>query len=369
MAMLRRNRDSLGIQYDNLPQLPFWAPLVGNTQNWYKDNIAHQVIVGAESTGRGLTPEERDLLAHVTAKRLVTMSYEPPISMAVAYFMERRGRSTFKFPFWTPKPTSFDPGIFPSRNFPFLVGMVQGSNATLLWHSLRFGCYFFFAHMFGNALFLSYAHTVQAATILKDPRLGDFRKSIQERLKSRNGGRQMPSRPEDPSMQDAETPYGVVEDVDPNAYGTTGSDDGQSPAETSSPTGAYARSQRGYSPRQQPAPTQSVPPPSSEDFTDASLFDDASPVAPAARAGSSSYSSGGSAWDRVRQQSRSGNVAGQSGSASTPRSRSYGQTSDQYTYSKADEEKALAKDQAQKEFDAMLERERQGESDKANRRW
>lgn len=41
-----------------------------------------------------------------------------------------------------------------------------------------------------------------------------------------------------------------------------------------------------------------------------------------------------------------------------------------YSYNKGEEEKSYAQQrQAQKEFDEMLERERQGKEEKSNRRW
>lgn len=96
------------------------------------------------------------------------------------------------------------------------------------------------------------------------------------------------------------------------------------------------------------------------------MFDDASPVAPSEQTNYSPQNSGqqgGSAWDRIRGQAQA--ARGQPGSWAKKRQDEMtsrgAQDGSSYNYSTADEEKAYAKDQAQKEFDEMLERERRGQ--------
>lgn len=372
-----QNVDKLGIKFEELPQLPFWAPLMGSTYAAYKLEIADVVVNTSALLGRGLTPEERDIIAYLSAKRVVTQSYEPPISLAAAIYMERRGRPTSKFPFYTPKATSFDPSFFPSKRAP----MLQGTTALIAWNATRFGCYAFVAHFLGGIFFRSYATSVQTAAMFSDPRLADLRRTFAERRRGRatggQGGQAAQSwqLPEDPSMRDAETPYGDVSYAEESAPATATTEttadrtyDDVSPRR--SPTAPYPGTRGSYPPsRQQPAPVQSTP--SSDEFNDSGLFDDdASPVAPAVRTASAGSSSSGSAWERLRQQASSSPAAQGSGSdTGASRSRTWGQKAEQYTYSQQDADKASAKDQAQREFDAMLEKERQGESDNQRRRW
>ncbi|ROT34846.1 hypothetical protein SODALDRAFT_329046 [Sodiomyces alkalinus F11] len=86
--------------------------------------------------------------------------------------------------------------------------------------------------------------------------------------------------------------------------------------------------------------------------------DDASPVAPSARGASAS---GGSAWERIRHQARSGVQAkGNPPTSSTDSSSSRGiqTSSSSWDGSPAEQDEEAAKSKAQKEFDEGLERER-----------
>ncbi|KAB5566587.1 hypothetical protein GE09DRAFT_739795 [Coniochaeta sp. 2T2.1] len=368
-AIARQNVDNLGIRYEELPKLPFFAPFFGRTYDAYKLEIADVVVNTSALLGRGLSPTERDIIAYLSAKKAVTQTYELPISLVTAIYLERRGRPTSKFPFWTPKPTSFDPSFFPSKRAP----MLQGPMAMITWNAVRFGCYGFVAHFIGGIFFSSYATSVQTAAIMRDPRLEELRKGFADRRHGRKpaGGEGAPAweTHEDPSMRDAETPYGSFAEESASSKPPPAFEQprGQS-ARSTGTAGGYQSSRGGYPPLPQSAPAQSTAPAPSEDFTAGSVFDDdASPVAAAARGGSSaaSPSSGGSAWERLRQQAKA-NPAAQG----TARPRAYGQQpAEQYSYSQEDADRATAKDQAQREFDAMLEKERQGESDNKSRRW
>ena len=371
-----QNVDKLGIKYDELPQLPFWAPFFGGTHAAYKLEIADVVVNTSALLGRGLTPEERDVIAYLAAKRTVTQSFEPPLSMAAAIYLERRGRSTSKFPFYTPKPTSFDPSFFPSKRMP----MLQGPFSFIAWNATRFGCYAFVAHFVGGIFFQSYATSVQTAAMLRDPRLADLRRGFADRRRGiktpGSQGSQPWQMPEDPSMKDAETPYGDASYAEERAPATATTETTADPtrdrgSSTAAPTAPSPVARGSYPPpRQHPAPVQSAS--ASDEFTESSFFedDDASPMAPTARAQSTASSSGGSAWERLRQQAKSSPAGQGSGSsAGAPRSSTWGQNAEQYTYSQEDRDKASAKDQAQREFDAMLEKERRGDSDSQSRRW
>ena len=103
-------------------------------------------------------------------------------------------------------------------------------------------------------------------------------------------------------------------------------------------------------------------------------FDEASPTGgPGARADTSPRQpqrQQGSAWDRVRQSSGRG-PAGRQTDSGQPQEQSRGwagvreqaqspTASADYAFSKGDEERSLARGEAQKEFDALVERERRG---------
>ncbi|EFQ33548.1 hypothetical protein CGRA01v4_13543 [Colletotrichum graminicola] len=93
-------------------------------------------------------------------------------------------------------------------------------------------------------------------------------------------------------------------------------------------------------------------------------IDDASPLAPTPRSQSSVQS--GSAWDRVRQASKQPLRASGGYQAQQSESEAY------YTYDAVDKDKEAEKDKAQAEFDAMIERERRGDTGRGgerNNRW
>lgn len=404
MAWVLRNSDRLGIDYDSLPQPPFWSPLFGQGQNWYRANVASKVMGFSVLLKRELTQQEKDAISFHAGKECATRAFEPPTAVIAAYAFERRGRAAFRFPFWTPKPTSINPDVFPSQRFAYL----RNHMAVAAWHATRFGSYAFFSHMFLSGMFVSYAMSVWMANMKLDPRLETLRKNVEEMGKQRRLGRRpgeqgadsesWQSQNEDPSMGDASFPYSGQASGDGSAGGSMGAEEFGKTRESfekaeephdQSGSEAWAR-QRGYpSPGQQGYASPQSNPQQSQDSafqspgdSDANIFDDASPVAPSARGnGASASTSGGSAWDRIRSQAVSGaNTGGQAGPGTSQRSWSQtqrnsgqpttdGRGSDGHTYSAAEEDKSYAKSQAQKEFDAMLEKERRGESDSRERRY
>lgn len=60
----RRNADSLGINYDALPQMPFWTPLFGRTSDYLKTRVAAKIMTSSASVGRELTQPEKDAMSY-----------------------------------------------------------------------------------------------------------------------------------------------------------------------------------------------------------------------------------------------------------------------------------------------------------------
>ncbi|KAK1767667.1 hypothetical protein QBC33DRAFT_451095 [Phialemonium atrogriseum] len=366
-AWVLRNANRLGIDYDSLPQTPFWSPLFGQGQDWYRANIASKVIGFSVLLKRELSQQEKDAVSFHAAKECATRALEPPAAVVAAYAFERRGRDAFRFPFWKPKPTTINPDVFPGQIFTLL----RGRMAWSAWHATRFSCYAFVSHMVLSGIFTSYAMSVWVANMKLDPRLATLRKAMEETGKQGRlgrrlgeqgadpGGWQSPSQGEDPSMQDAPYPYGQTPGDVPSSGGRMEAEETRRQSESA----ARARD-RGY-PTPGPAYASPQDSASQSQDDDAHLFDDASPMAPSDRGKNATTSaSGGSSWDKLRNQAMSGgNTGGQAGPRIGQRS------SDGYTYSSADEDKSYAKQQAQKEFDAMLEKERRGEADVSGRRF
>ena len=107
----------------------------------------------------------------------------------------------------------------------------------------------------------------------------------------------------------------------------------------------------------------------------ASDFDDASPTGGSGGMDSGD-GSGGSVWERIRQQSASepsgSNVGRGRGMRGMQREQQEGSTTgDSFAFPSSDEERSYAKDEAQKEFDERVEKERKGGDFTSNRerRW
>jgi hypothetical protein len=103
----------LSVPYESLPQLPFFAPLFRYTGKWHKQQVASVLIDTSVAMGRLPTPTEADAQAYYRAKFLSRAAWAPLAVYGTAGYMVYRGRSTFRFPFFTPKPASFNPSFFP----------------------------------------------------------------------------------------------------------------------------------------------------------------------------------------------------------------------------------------------------------------
>lgn len=288
-----------------------------------------------------------------SGKLFVTLSYGSPIAVITTVGFLRRTNSTYGFPFYTPKPPRFNPDKFP--------GLPEGSASRVMWHLSRTLAWYTANKVVVSLFMTSYAVSVYAANLRGDPRLEPYRQDLSRRANRPAGFDQRPGGAQE-SAEHRQQPM--------STYGSN-----PVSAPTPAPT-SWASSEKH---RQGPTSTwtgtqnsQSEPPqePLGEE---PSLFDDASPVAPSEQQRAASQQraqQGGSAWDKLRNQaqtSRNQTTAWARKREDEMTSRG-AQQGTSYTYSSADEEKAYAKEQAQKEFDNMLEEERRGQSSYSERR-
>lgn len=201
---------------------------------------------------------------------------------------------------------------------------------------------------------------------MKDKKLDGLTKELSERARAQMAARKqgiaMPKYPTQPAKVGGNAPTGAGEQWGAEGAQSVAQQDDQG-----------WRSKQD-SPLSVPAPAPEPPQPPRYDDDDG-LFDDASPIAKTARGQEqdASTSSSGSAWSRIRAQaatSRSSEQAGikdnndafarQTSSWEERRQQSMGGSK---AYSQPEEEDAASRsrEQAQKEFDAMLERERRSE--------
>ncbi|KAK7743987.1 hypothetical protein SLS62_010402 [Diatrype stigma] len=347
--------------------------------------ILRHVVAAAHGSDRRLTAEEVDAVSKHAAHSVSRHVWIEPIAITGAAAATVNGRRTFRFPFFQPKPSYFDPAVFPARSFP----LFRGIKATAHWHFVRFLAYYPFTFVASFALFESMSAMTFGVRLQRDPCLNalmqDTRAAIRRNIKT--PGPPGASQPSSIERQAGYSGSPLPPVPQPQSYPrsqTVGNDTASAPEPPQWDTAqAPAQEPKGSTPPAYPAENPSW---------DADPFeDDASPVSPAARraeAAARQQSSGGvSSWDRIRQQAQSGSGASgsfakgdssgrESGWAQlrqdkAPNTAEGARGTEQFSYSKQDEEKErrnYEKDQAQKEFDALLDAERRGESSTRGRR-
>lgn len=348
--MIAQNADKLGVKWNELPQAPFWYDFMGKSD--LKRITTMRVMHNSASVGRELTQPETDALAYYSAKQLVTASYHSPIAVASTLFAEHVTRAKNGFPFWNPKAQHLEQ----SESRLESLGVADSRMRDLIRRFVRVSAWYLACKGAAFLFLTSYSLSVYLTNVQSDPRLKEFNRDLKSR--ARSDGTRRPS-----------PPLSLPDQMTRAAPASWGQDD-SSTQDSQSPWPAMQSNSPVESPQ-----AQTQPP-----FNDDSYaFDDASPVAPAQQttALTAQPAQGGSAWERIRNQARSGGAPKQQGtgvSASAWGKRRQheltspsNQQDSSYSYSAADEEKSYAKEQAQKEFDEMLERERRGQGDRPRR--
>lgn len=344
VEVVRRNVDLLGIKYNDLPRRPFWAFFNGLTEQEFKLQIATKVMASSALTGRQLTQPEKDALSQHYAKFLVTQVWDTPFVFASTYAMYRRTYAQYGFPFWIPKADKFNP-----NRFPLISSLHDGPSVPRVWHGLRFFAWYAGCKIIIGIFFASYSLSVFVANYFADPRLIGFHeanKAWQKRHRQSNA-------------------------LQPDQKSRPGVYDGQEPSSPWDSTEQSTQDSQSTWPGMQSSQPERAQAPLRDD--DRYSFDDASPVAPTEEQTTASQrTTQGSAWDRIRSQVRSSGAAQGQGSAGQTnawqrkrddeRTSRGAQEGTSFSFSSGDEEKAYAKEQAQKDFDEMLEKERRGET-------
>ena len=333
---------------------------------------------------RPVRQEEADALCFHFAKTIWIASYGVPVGVAAATVQAYRGTETFRFPFWKPfqkiegRETFFSPDRF---------GPLRGQLARTAWQASRLGAYWILGAVFGQVFFGTYAISNSLAGRALDPRLKDFNEQVRRRFKEGQGKVLQQARQEQPDgpkegetmemarqrreVQKPSTSWGQIhgkrvqdrqrrfegKEVGDDMSPTSGAfEDEYMPSIPGSTDGMeYGQAQQQQASMNQstsqPRPRQSQSSPSDQESTGGS----------------------GSAWDRVRQTAMSGqsNTSTPRASSSSSQSQSdsfqrrernssSGSDSDSFSFSQGEEDKQLAQSEAQKQFDARVEREREG---------
>ena len=352
----------------------------------------------SQTLSRPLSEDELSAVAYHTAKGHAIASWGPSLGIAGALYRIRTTRNEFRWPFYGPLFAAEEAEEGKARAMRwdgerlYVNGKEVFKNASAKakatnLHVWRGGAYVALGLLIAPMVVSGYAATVSAVGELRDRRLEaviselkaiaeserrDRKERRGEGIEERNTGSAWRERRE----RVGGTVNQDTDDMSPTGGGLGfGDEDDQARL---SGTGAMSgilgdEQMREREAQAQPTPTRSPIQnrPSTfqidkverqpRDFGDD--FDEASPTGGSGAAGDTS---GASTWDRIRNQSASVSSSTSSRPEPIPTSgrrrggRRRQQNDDGYSFSSAEEEKSYARDEAQKEFDERVERERRG---------
>ncbi|KAG5756204.1 hypothetical protein H9Q69_004294 [Fusarium xylarioides] len=336
---------------------PFYASVIGYRRDWNLLVATSRVSGFAATLGRDLEDVEAKAIAEYTLDNIHTNAGLKWLSVALAGYMTYRGRRTWQFPFYKPKLGGrFNPNEATSI---FTNKKIRGAYPRATWHCLRFTAYAAVIMLMIEPAFRAVSFIRTEAAMTNDPRLKQFTKDAAERVKDVMSNPTISRAPftgRDVHKSDENDPWAS------NDSSNTSSESRYQPA----PTESWDKAQSSTTTQQSQRPN--------DDWSVLDDDDDASPIAASSRNKPASPPAG-SAWERIRQQSQGppqqsdyqsrtwatrSQIGSQPESQSGWGSRSAGSSSDSFSFSKSDEERAVAKEQAQDEFDRLVERERKG---------
>ncbi|KAM0348953.1 hypothetical protein ACHAPU_003887 [Fusarium lateritium] len=338
---------------------PLYASIIGYRRDWNLLVATSRVSGFAATLGRDLDNEETKAIAEYTLGNIHTNAGIKWLSLALAGYMTYRGRRTWQFPFYKPKLGGrFNPNEATSI---FSNMKIRGPYPRATWHTLRFTAYAAVTMLMAEPGFRAINFIRTETAMSHDPRLKQFTKDANKRVEQVMSNPTISKTPftgRDAHRSDESDPWASSNDGD-NASSENSHQPTPSQSWDKSPS--YTTTQQ----KQQPSDDWNVV-----------HDDDASPIAASARK-QPVYASSGSAWDRVRQQSygapqqqqqqqqsdnQSRGWASRSQAEPHPQSQtSWGNGStDSFSLNKPDAESVVAKEQAQNEFDRLVEKERTG---------
>ncbi|EXJ55852.1 hypothetical protein A1O7_08783 [Cladophialophora yegresii CBS 114405] len=413
---------SLSYELNDSPRLyrlPFDAlPLQGFSRWWLFGGpqrarqagvLAIDIIRGSENVAkRPVTQQEAEALTYWTSKRLLYSSYATAASIVLGTFLARRGHARMKFPILPAKPLE-QYNHFPLKQAPILTGQLAQS----AWQFTRYSVWIQLTFLVASPTIGTAASVYIANAMSKDSRTQELVHALDPKRGWEGGGRSdsdrnmspeqqqhLPSGFETPNQgQDFEADFqrssrdldrdGRADQAMAHDYNTgdsieRGAANGMGTLSDSAVKDRESRRQyERYpsSPQQQSQTYGQSTIPSASGDSDPFFYDDASPTAgndpdnasPVAR----TQPSGGSVWERLR---RGGNASPspsrppaydarvQPGAGRPSRTTEQeADFSDRDAYSSSETKFGSAgsfrdgrdRERAQREFDEMLERERQ----------
>ena len=308
-------------------------------------------------------------------------SWGTPLGLVLGGLQFARGLRRFRFPLYTPFKTG-------SRLSPDRFGPLRGARARAAWHGARFVAYGFVGVSLARLGCASYAFSTYIANRARDPRLRDVVELSRQGLKERQQRRGEDAREGRRGVEEGERAALKGESVEMSRMRRRAEGEEarkrQAGRDDMSPTGGAfeaeqgVQAESGFAQDDWSAPRDGMEGQSWQadgSLPQTSSTSVASPKPQRQTSSSTQQASpttkqSSSAWDRLRQNAMSGGSGSgsqptsasnspKSGSGSPP-SNSPTSDSDSFSFSQRDEERQLAKSEAQKEFDARVEKERDG---------
>ncbi|KAL8706479.1 MAG: hypothetical protein Q9201_000462 [Fulgogasparrea decipioides] len=374
-----------------LPQpFPVIGPLFGYTEAYMSRLVASRLNYHAQALGRNPTQRERQAILYYSYKGLAYASYGMPVFVTLGLFRAYETREVYRWPL---NGTSKTPDGWWDGERLRIMGkkVAEGSSARKIMHAGRAFAYGGFGYFLGRLFVTSFAATVVSVGELKDPRLRDFQQAVRTRSKLQRGDTDALKQSKDSTGKGNISDYELLKQeqqiveksigsvslgAGAGRYGVDAERSGGSNTGIMSDAQMQTQETRqqvspGDSPTENRASTFQMDKVARQPNSFEDSFDDASPMAQSHAGGDQ----GGSAWDRIRRQAQTSSAGikpeGQSWKAIQREQRQGSTTGDSFNFSSTDEERQLARDEAQSEFDARVERERQGGSFNENggKRW
>lgn len=365
--------------------VPILGPLMGRTEK----NIARSATIGANAfnnvarrhAGRPMTNNEFQAMAEIYSRVDIMATYGTAVGIFIAGRQCGKGWKTYRLPLWQPNLSTFNPNEF---------GPFKGAVSRAIVHTIRATSYYGLGYFLGSYVGWQTGVISAFTSSRADERLKDLTKTMRDRLLEEAEQRRQsttkpqhrqlpttgdrsgnaassattsrwPSPPSKPSRDRAEDDMSPTSGSFYESYtSTSNSSDSEiwSDEQTATNRSRYSGSSGNDGRAAQ----------SSQDFfestTSSKPQQNPSSSWPGSRADStqSSSSSSESAWDRIRRGASSGSQddASLRGDAARPSQGGGNSSYDSFSFSSTDEDKSLAKAEAQRDFDARIERERQG---------
>ncbi|OCL07066.1 hypothetical protein AOQ84DRAFT_66223 [Glonium stellatum] len=357
-------QNTITIDMASLPHpVPIIGPLIGYSEQSIANGIRENLSAVQRTIRRPLTQEEAPVIAYFFAKAKATSSYGAAIGMIGGAAVCYRTADTFQFPFWKPNPEKFNSNVFFT---------LRGQRARAAWHIARFWPYVILGQLIGTLFASNYGMAVAAVDMQRDKRLANFNEDMKKAVRGIRGNSPLPGGQAPTPDQDRSRGLWPSRNTtnDDDMSPTAGSDSWSGSADANTDTGAISDSQRRALERSSEFNR------STRGATKQSPPDDNSSPTSGMYPPIEDRNGGESAWDRIRKNAASGQAQPDQryhSNAARPIQREQRESStlgDSFSFSSTDEERQLAKAEAQREFNDRLERERKGgDFEDQGKRW